>query len=179
MDKKNFMARRNAEAKKEFADFQPIDERAEIKETVAQEPVEPPKETASQEPPQAEQEQKQEREQEQLLIVPTVERKRERAPIEYADFRGLPEPERTRLRIDYILRRRDLTNAFRVGAALIVNACYGCDPNTPVKINLSSILDEFPSRVKVQVVKRLEEIGLAKKMLNNDRKSGQIVQLLF
>lgn len=116
---------------------------------------------------------------EKPLQEPQKETPPQEPVIERPNFSNLPEPERTFSRLDYVLKCKELTNAFRVAAALIVKEFYQNDTNRIEQMNVSEILFGFPSRVRVETIKALENIGLIERSNNAYKKNGCNIVLKF
>lgn len=95
------------------------------------------------------------------------------------DFRNLPDPGRTRMRMLFILRHKEISPTYKVGACIMVNEFYGCDSHRRT-VNISVLLpasDGWTNRTRIEMLPRLEELGLINRKVLH--KIGQDIELLF
>lgn len=98
---------------------------------------------------------------------------------EKPDFRGLPEPERTLARLDFILRDKTLLPVFKIAAAVLVKSFFGVDENFQF-IKMKELMPEtegFSSRARSGMLSELKERGLIEQ--EQVHRKGMMIRLLF
>lgn len=98
---------------------------------------------------------------------------------EMSDFRGLPEPQRTFGRLDFIMKMKGLNPVFKIAAYKLIRTFYGNDAHFQF-VKMKDVLPEadgFSSRARSGMLGALEEAGLIEKNLLV--KKGMEIRLLF
>ena len=95
------------------------------------------------------------------------------------DFRGLPEPDRTLRRLDFIMKDKELLPVAKIAAYVLIRSFYGNDSHFQF-VKMKELLPEnegYSSRARSGMLAALEERGLIEKNLLV--KKGMEIRLLF
>lgn len=101
------------------------------------------------------------------------------APGANPDFRGLPDPERTFARLNFVLRDKTLLPVFKIAAAVLVQSFLGNDTHIQF-VKMKELLPEaegFSSRAKSGMLGELKARGLIEQ--EQVHRKGMKIRILF